>query len=413
MKREKELARRPMGEAVELPVADTQRKNEYYIAVARRFGFLRLMTLAVLVIYILLMIMIRGDDITVANLKYLFRDINISSSAGAAFSEVDYTAEPIQRFAIYRGELMYVTGSEVKFFSATGSVGLTSSVSYESPMIISTDKYAMIYDIGGNGFSVYNSFSELYRESTDGAVVSATLSESGSFAVLTSGSEHKSIIYIYGDDFELRTKYSKNEYVTDILLSADGARLAMASVSATSGRFVTKLTLYEQGDAPFSEITIAEDYPCALRLTDNGFVLVGREKLYFYDFNGVCSGIYDPSGKIGSCDVHGKYTVLVCPENTLATQNRIVILDSSASVVYDKVLDEKITDVSVDDHGEAFVLTSSRAVMIDIEASSEKALPLTSGTSKRIIAAGDQTALVCTSSSAFLADFSSLAFISN
>lgn len=327
MKREKELARRPMGEAVELPVADTQRKNEYYIAVARRFGFLRLMTLAVLVIYILLMIMIRGDDITVANLKYLFRDINISSSAGAAFSEVDYTAEPIQRFAIYRGELMYVTGSEVKLFSATGSVGLTSSVSYESPMIISTDKYAMIYDIGGNGFSVYNSFSELYRESTDGAVVSATLSESGSFAVLTSGSEHKSIIYIYGDDFELRTKYSKNEYVTDILLSADGARLAMASVSATSGRFVTKLTLYEQGDAPFSEITIAEDYPCALRLTDNGFVMVGREKLYFYDFNGVCSGIYDPSGKIGSCDVHGKYTVLVCPENTLATQNRIVILD--------------------------------------------------------------------------------------
>lgn len=407
------VVRRQAVTAVELPRAEENRKNEYYLDVAKKFGYLRLLTVAVLIIYVLLMIMFCGEDITVSNLKYLLRDINISSSAGEAFSEVDYTAEPIQRFGIYRGELMYVTGGEVKLFSATGNTGLTSTLSYESPTVLTTDKYAMIYDIGGYGFSVYNSFSELYRESTDGAIISASLSESGSFAVLTSGTEYKSIVYLYDDDFNLVSRYSKNEYVTDVILSSDGSKLALSSVSAVSGSFVTKLTVYEKGaDSPLSEITVADEYPAGLRLTDTGFVLLGTGKVYFYGFDGVRTGMYDTNGNVGMCGVNGKYTVLVCPENTLASSNRIVILDSSAAVIYDKVLDEKITDISVSEYGEAFILTSERAVMIDIESSAEKATA-SGGTAKRIIAVGEESAVVCSSASASVIDFSQLTFITN
>lgn len=413
MRDEKGLVRRQAVTVVELPIEEAERKNEYYLSVAKRFGYLRLLTLFILVIYVLLMIMLCGEDITVSNLKYLLRDINISSSAGEAFSEVDYTAEPIQRFGIYRGELMYVTGSEVKLFSATGNTGLTSSLSYESPTVLTTDKYAMIYDLGGYGFSVYNSFSELFRESTDGAIISASLSESGSFAVLTSGTDHKSIVYLYDDDFNLVSKYSKNEYVTDVILSSDGTKLAMSSVSAAAGAFVTKLTVYEKGAvAPLTEVTVAGEYPAGLRLTDTGFVLLGTEKVYFYGFDGVRSGIYAPPAEIGMCDVNGKHTILVCPENTLASSNRIVILDSAATVVYDKVLDEKITDASVSEYGDAFILTAERAVMIDIESSAEKAAP-SGGTAKRIIAIGDETAVICASASASVMDFSQLTFISD
>lgn len=410
---EKSVVQRRQVTAIELPEAEERRKNEYYLAVASRFGYLRLLTLAVLVIYVLLMIMFCGEDITVSNLKYLLRDINISSSAGEAFSEVDYTAEPIQRFDIYRGELMYVTGSEVKLFSATGNTGLSSSLSYESPVTLSTDKYAVIYDLGGHGFSVYNSFSELFRESTDGEIISASLSESGSFAVLTSGTEYKSIISLYDDDFALVSKYSKNDYVTDIVLSSDGTKLVTSSVSAAAGAFVTKLTVYEKGaDAPLAEVTVAGEYPTSLELTDTGFVLIGTEKVYFYGFDGVRAGVFDPAGTIGMCDVNGKYTVLICPENTLASRNRIIILDSSSAVVYDKVLDEKITDVSASEYMQVFLLTADRAVMIDIETSSEKATP-SGGTAKRIIAVGDEAAVVCASASASVVDFSQLTYIND
>ncbi len=422
MKEERRLMRRPndgvalpdgpTAEAVLLPISERERKNEYYLALSRRFIFLRYLTLAFLVIYILLMIMFCGEDITVANLKYLLRDINVSSTSGEAFSKVDYTAEPIQRFAVYRGELMYVTGGEVKLFSATGNTGLASSLSYESPTILTTDKYAMIYDLGGDGYSLYNSFSELHRGKTDGTIISASLSESGSFALLTSGKDHKSIIYLFSDDFALLTKYSKNEYITDIVLSPDGKKLAMSSVTAVSGDFVTKLTVYDRGiDTPSAEFTVAGEYPAALRETDTGFVLLGTEKIHFYGFDGVRVGVADTAGTVGMCDVMGKYTVLVCPENTLASKNRIIILDSSAAVVYDKVLDEKITDISVSEYGDAFILTSERAVMINIETSTEKATE--SLGAKRIVAIGDEAAVLCTSASAEAVDFSVLTNITN
>ncbi len=411
---EKGLRRRSTAPVtpIELPRAEIDRKNEYYLAVAGRYSFLRFITLAVLVIYILVMIMLCGEDITIANLKYLFRDINISSSSGEAFSDVDYTAEPIQRFEIYRGELMYVTGSEVKLFSATGNTGLSSPLSYESPTVLTTDKYAMIYDLGGHGFSLYNSFSELFRGSTDGRIISASLSESGAFAILSSGKEHKSIITLYSDDFEPVSKYSKNDYVTDIALSSDGAKLVMASVSASSGSLFTKLTVYDRGaNDPSATVTLAGEYPASIEVTDTGFVLFGTEKVHFYGFDGVKVGVADTKEEVGMCDVNGKYTLLVCPENTLSSRNRIIILDQTATVVYDKVLDEKITDISLSDYGDAFLLTSDRAVMIDIETTSEKATE--SGGAKRIVAIGDEAAVLCSSASATVVDFSVLANITN
>ncbi len=392
MKSKNELVKHRSVTAVELPLArEEDRKNRYYLNVAARYGLLRYITLAVLVVYVFFIITLYGEDITVANLKYLFRDINISSVGGEAFSAVDYTAEPIQRFEIYRGELMYVTGSEVKLFSATGNTGLSSSLSYEAPTVLATDKYAMIYDIGGNGFSVYNAFSELHRGKTDGSIISASLSESGSFAVLTEGEDHKSIVYLYNDDFELVAKYSKDEYITDIVLSADGKQIAMASVYAASGQLVTKLTVYNRGETePSSEKTVADEYPAGLEATDTGYVLLGTENVHFYGFDGICTGVCKTASKVGMSDVNGKYTLLICPENTLASKNRIVILNSSAEVVYDKVLDEKITDVTLSEYGDAFILTADRAVMIDIEASSEKATA--SLGAKRIQGKGDAAA---------------------
>ena len=99
-------ARRPVSDIpVELPDAyDGIERNDYYLSVSRRFRLARLSTLAVFLLYVLLMLTTHSEDLTVANLQYLMRDINLSSEGGEAFSGVSYSAEPIQRFAVYRGD---------------------------------------------------------------------------------------------------------------------------------------------------------------------------------------------------------------------------------------------------------------------------------------------------------------------
>ena len=108
--------------------------------------------------------------------------------------------------------------------------------------------------------------------------------------------------------------------------------------------------------------------------------------------------------------VTDSYIVITQPENSLESRNRIVILDALGNEKYNKVLDEKIADVSVSEYGEAFVLTSGRAILIDISANVEKSAAVL-GSSRRLIATGKETALLCTSSSASTLDFSSLSEI--
>lgn len=395
-----------------LPEADGGiQKNEYYLAVSRRFRLARLAMLFLLVLYVILMVLFFGEDITVANFNYLLRDINISSSAGEAFSGVTYSAEPIQRFDVYRGDLAYVTGSEIKLYSATGNTGLTSELSYEEPTVISGDKYVLVYDLGGRGFSVYNSFSELYRESTQFPIVSADLSESGSFAVLTSGREYKSIVTLYDDDFAPVSRYSKNVYVTDVALSDNADRLVLTGIEATASAFNTTVIFYVPGqDGELAKNVIAAEYPISVKSLGERFVVVGTKALHFFDHDGKKLGEYKYSGKLGMLAVTDSYIVITQPENSLESRNRIVILDALGNEKYNKVLDEKIADVSVSEYGEAFVLTSERAILIDISANAEKSAAVL-GSSRRLIATGKETALLCTSSSASTLDFSSLSEI--
>ncbi len=393
---------------VRLPDEEFEMRNDYYLAVSRRFKLARLLMLTLLVIYILSMLTFFSEDITVSNFKYLLRDINISSSAGDAFSEVNYTAEPIQRFDIYRGELLYVTGSEVKLYSRTGNVGLSEELSYESPTVLTTDKYVFIYDTGGDTFSLYNSFSELHRESVEHYIISADISDTGSFAVLTSGREYKSIVYLYNDGFQLSARYMKKDYVTDVALSGDGTRLLLSTVSSSDGGFTTKLYFYEPGmDTELALASVADDYVTSLQRMAGGFAAFGVKGVYFYDMNGAFIGRSVYGERLGMYAASDENVVLILPQNTLGNVNRIMILNGVGETVYNKVLEEKITDVSVSDHGHVYVLTAGRAVMIDAAAGTEKSVPVT-GNAKRLFAAGEETALYCTASSAYAVDFKTL-----
>lgn len=413
-KRELELVGTNDGEIVDLPeIDDYTEKNEYYLAVARRFKFARVLTIMLLIVYVLSMLTFFSQDITVANLKYLMRDINISSSSGEAFSKVSYSAEPIQRFDIYRGELLYVTGNAVKMYSATGNTGISAELSYEEPVTLCTEKYVLIYDLGGDTFSLYNSFSELYRETTEYDIISADLCDTGAFAVATKSREYKNIVYLYNGDFELTARYSKRDYVTDVALSADGTRLAIATVASTSTGIVTSINFYEPGmDSELTTVTVGGDYPTALERIDGGFVMIGVDGAYFFDNNGARIGEYMYGGKLDMYDVTASAVMLTVPQNTLGTRNRVIILDGDGGVAYNKVIDEKLSDVSISDMGEAYLLTADRAVMIDTVTSTEKSTPVV-GTAKRILPIGEQTALLCTSSGAETLDFSVLASIND
>ncbi len=391
-------------ELPELPESGIE-KNEYYLHVSGTYKLLRLVTAGVLFLFVILMLILRPNDITVSNILYLFRDINVSADGGEAFSGVSYSAEPIQRFSVFRGELLYVTGREVKLFSSTGGLGLSAGISYEDPAVDVSEKYALVYDIGGRTFTLYNSFSELYRETLDYGIVSADMCPTGDFVIVTTGREHRSEVYLYGDDFVRRALYKKADYVSCAALSDDGSRLLLTSFGTENGEYYTDASFYDVGaDEVGSSVRIAGEYPLAARATDGGFAVITDACVYMYGTDGALRGSYVHGGGLGTVSVGGGYVLLTCPKNALGSENSVIILDSEAKVCYNAVVGEKIADTALSAHKEAFLLTPGHAVMIDIASGEEMTASVGAG-ARRIIPVGEGTALICMASSAATASF--------
>ncbi len=390
---------------VELPRADDGEsgKNEYYLSVAKKYRLARLVTLAAFILFALFMMTAFSSEITIDNMMYLLRDINVNSG-GAAFSGVSYSAEPIQRFGLYKGELLYVTGSEEKLFSPTGAVGLSVGMSFESPLLDVSEKYILTCGLDGYGFSVCNSFSELFRGTAEYPILSCDMADSGDFVIVTGGREHRSTVYLYGGDFELRTKYSKGDFVSDAAISNDGKRLAVTSFGVLEGEYYTDVTFYDVGaDAPSGSDRIGGEYPLAVETMGDGFSVLTTASVRIYRRDGTLSGSYIHGG-VGMYNVSDAYVLLTAPKNATGTENSVVILDSAASVCYNAVIGEKVVDAAVSDTGEAFLLSQGHAVMINPADGTERTAVVGVG-AKRIIPTGDGTALLCLSSSAYTIDF--------
>ena len=382
--------------------------NYYYLRLARRFRLAQTLTIIITVIFIVFMTTAYSDDITADNIKYLFRDINIRSQGdGAKFMNITYNADPTQDFSMFRGELVYVTGSGLTLYGASGGEGLKDSMTLESPVVKAGEKYMLVFDISGTRFSVYNSFSRLYSEELDYNITSAAMSDSGAFAIVTSSREYNSVVLYYDNDFDLSARYSKSRYVTGVAVSDDGTRIAIAAMDAKDGDFLTDLTFYQPGlDSEISRVELTGTFPVSVDYMEGGFALLTLSGIYWYDIDGNAVSSYEFSKVPFKYSVSDIYYIVIIPKNIVGSVNQIVIFSSDGKQLYEGMIEERITDIAVSDYGFAYVLTQGQAIMIDIENNTETSVPI-SMQAKKILPAGEGTVLLAYSSRAVFLDFKS------
>lgn len=382
--------------------------NYYYLRLARRFRLAQTLTIIITVIFIVFMTTVYSDDITADNIKYLFRDINVRSQGDdAKFMNITYNADPTQDFTMFRGELVYVTGSGITLYGASGGEGLKDSMTLESPVVVSGEKYMLVFDISGSHFSIYNSFSRLYSEELDYNITNAAMSDSGAFAIVTSSREYNSVVLYYDDDFELSARYSKSRYVTGVAISDDGERIAIAATDAKDGDFITELTFYEPGlDSEISRVELTGAFPVSVDYMEGGFALLTLSGLYWYDIDGNSVSSFNFRYKPYKYATSDLYYIVIFPKNIVGSVNEVAVFSFDGKPLYEGVIDERITDIAVSDYGFAYILTQDKSVMIDIENSSLVSVPVSSQ-AKKILPTGDGTVLLAYSSRAIFLDFKS------
>ena len=386
----------------------------YYASVSARYKVAQRILVLLLVFFLLFSIFTNIREITYGNLFYFVRDFgNAVDIESTNYETLSYDVYQNQNFSLYRGGIAAVSPSNVSVFTATGRRTLKSRADFVIPYSVCSDKYVLVYDMSGNSFALYNSFSKVYTESFDYPITDAAISDSGAFAVLTRSSDYKSVINVYNKSFKLIGRYSKNLYALDLSIDDKGERMAVLFYDVGDGRGRTTLRVYDISNRvsdkrdPDEDRILCEkeiDYAFSLSCSFNsggGLSVITDSSILLLDGN------LDPGDSIGyNAEVSAVYTgengaAVALGSGALNDRNRIIAFDGNGKLLYDETVRSSVREISVLDKY-VFIKSDTGAMRLNTQNGDEERYDCQSG---RMLVYDSSTAIICAESKAIYIKF--------
>lgn len=328
----------------------TREYNRYYANVATGYKVSKFVLLAVLLCYLIVSMSIYRSYITYDNLMYLLRDFDTdAASAAAGFSDISYDDDGDMRFDIYKDRLALVTNTSLTLYNTAGATELKSTGTGNSPALLTGDKYAMVYDVGGTSYYLYNTVARVLSKTTEGRIQSAALSDSGTYLLVTRARENRYLISIYDDSFRELTRIYKDKFVIDAALDRSGTKYAVVSFEVNSADFVCEVMSGKCSSDESNSVSVAGYLPLSVNYFSNGsFAVVCDAGVLFFSSDGQMTSEYKFSGKdLVFADFCGDRILVSVSENIVASRSRLILLAPSGQVEKEIQVDGKISAAAV------------------------------------------------------------------
>ncbi len=218
--------------------------NKYYINISVKFKLAKYALIFITVIFCIFMLTVYSEEITSERFRYMLRDFDFSDmTSGASYDSLVFAGGNEAKFGLYRDDLAVVTSDSTALYNSSGVQSSRHSSSFVNPVLLTSDKYMLVYDRGDASctYTLYNSFSALKTENVGGKIYSAALSDSGDYVILMTDSTSKGIIRVYGSDLETVEEIRGDKYTVCAAISSDGKDIFVATLSDSNGDFVTEL----------------------------------------------------------------------------------------------------------------------------------------------------------------------------
>jgi hypothetical protein len=339
--------------------------SSYWGGIAFRIKLARYLLLTALIIFLVVMIFAYHSDLTLENLQYMMRYLNTDSPEYTGrYRTIYFNQSDKLQVGSYKGELAVVDEKSVTLYNMLGNSTLTYSINMQTPMLLTSDRYMLVYGLGENTFTVSNAFSKIYSETLEYPIWGASISDN-LFAIVSNTMEYRSAVTIYDSSFRKISVIYKDKLVMDTVFR-DDSRVAMLSVYNENGGFMTELMIFDpRSETPLSVQTLQGEMGCRVGWLDGGGVVVLTDSaLHFYDRNFEPVSTFDFEGKVPQrCALSPRGADVVFSQNIIGSGELVVMLDREGNKLSEVGLDGQILDlVSYEDR--IYALFDSKIIRI-------------------------------------------------
>ncbi len=347
--------------------------DEKLLKLSRQFRTAKFVTIVFLVVFVVGMLLSNRDQLSVENIRYLLRYLDADSNVYSYTTEyktISYNADPEMAFGIYRGDFVVADSESVNIYASSGS-NVLSTVSYMSnPVILPTSGYLMVYDLGGNTYSIFNTFAAVHSDALDYPVTGAVYSESGRYAMVTKTAEYRSAVFVYDSDYKLisRILKDKNKLVMDVDMTDDGSDLLVTTAVCTQdGDFNAEIIVNEvNSDIVKTQIRLNDIFPIEGKYNSDGFYVVCDSAMLFYTTDGTFRGRFSYGDNVPiSCVMTDDYAFLVFSDGVVGDSHSVCVFDTSGNQVGHKTFSGQFVKLLYS-NGNIFILTDSSIIRTEL-----------------------------------------------
>ncbi len=330
--------------------ADTKSVGAKY---ARRSHLISAVALVLCIVFLLSMFVIFGKDVSPTKMYDFFREVGAMGEIGEGErEEISYSLPTRnQSFSEFKRGFVVASDREIQVFNKAGYPTLTEQMSYSNPQIVASENTFLVYDLGGRGFSVYNSFEDIYVESREYPITAADMSEDGRFAIAAKAAKYNTEVIIYSAEGDAEYAYRRSDYAVALKYSPSGRYISLLTLDASEGEYIYTVTvLSAKNGEVVSHVTRSGSLPYSCYYLDGDrLALVCSDKLVIYNTKCEKVGDYEfPKGQLYRVAVSGKNIALMFIKDKVNMKSTVYIIDSSC--------EEKM---DFDMYGEYFDMTLS------------------------------------------------------
>ncbi len=381
------------------------RMNRYYWKISRKYMGLGIFFMLALISYVICIMLFFGEYVTYENLRYLVRDWSAMAVPGDEdFTGVVYNSTEQTKFTYFRGGLSMCASDSYRYYDGSGIQLIDDPLGYGDPVAASSDQYLLLYDLGGESYSVYNQLTNIIKRKADGAIVAGDIADEGAMVLVTRSRETRFVAHVYNGAFASVMNIYKENYVTDAAISPDGERIVLCSAIPAETDFNTEVEVCRVGSSDKVFRAVYEHtMPLDLVAGEEGFILLCDKGLYFFDYEGNSLAAVPFDGmSLTYASLNEGGVALAGKVNALGTENRVVAYDSVGNVLFDQVVKDRLTGVYASRHTSKTLLymtTPHSVIRVHADGTTSEHTP-SSGEIRSVIPLSDG-AIVCQKSGAY------------
>lgn len=276
--------------------------------------------------------------------------------------------------------VLKVTNERVAYLTTSGNEVYSANINYVNPTCYVFHNYAVVCDIGGYGFAMFDEEGMVYSKSTSECIKNATVSDDGLCAVILDSNEAFGQVTVYDSvgNFIVNWISSDSGYPILAEFNDDSSQIAISCLN-TNGAVSTSslkiIALNQNDNYSASDLAIYQvandDIISSVIYCKDKFFCFSSNSIYAVDNNQLVElqlG-FDSLNYVWSVDDK----LFIVYSDGVGQINNLAIIDADLSITYDSALGTTINDFYVLDNHVAisvdnriFVFTSDGNIETDL-----------------------------------------------